>query len=188
MRTKKLNKKFYNQPTLKIARELLGKFLVYKTKNKLYAGKIVETEAYVGPNDQASHASKGRTPRTELMFDSGGHVYIYLIYGMHYCFNIVTENKNYPAAVLVRALEPSSGFKKNDKTDGPGKLCKAMKLNKKMNGADLTKNIIWIEDRSVKVRPKNIARKKRIGVDYAGNWKDKLWRFYIKDNPYVSKK
>ncbi len=184
----KLSRKFYNQPTLKIAQELLGKFLVYKRSNKKYVGKIVETEAYIGIEDKASHSSKGKTKRTALMFEQAGHVYIYMIYGMYYCFNIVTESKDYPAAVLIRAIEPVSGFKKEDKTDGPGKLCRAMKLDKKLNGLDLTKSVLCIKDQGLKINEKDIAKRKRIGVDYAGKWKNKPWRFYIKNNPYISKK
>ncbi len=150
----------------------------------------METEAYVGPKDLASHASRGRTPRTELMFGEAGHTYIYLIYGMYYCFNIVTENKDYPAAVLIRALEPAEGFiEKNKKLiNGPGKLCREMKIDKNLNGADLTGNKIWIEDRGEGVSNSKIIANKRIGIDYAGKYKDKLWRFYIKNNKFISKK
>lgn len=186
----KLKRNFYKQPTLNVAKNLLGKYLVHKSGNKILSGKIVETEAYVGPKDLASHASRGRTPRTELMFGEAGHTYIYLIYGMYYCFNIVTENKDYPAAVLIRALEPAEGFiEKNKKLiNGPGKLCREMKIDKNLNGADLTGNKIWIEDRGEGVSNSKIIANKRIGIDYAGKYKDKLWRFYIKNNKFISKK
>lgn len=186
----KLNEKFYEQPTLNVARQLLGKYLIHKIGNKKLTGKIVETEAYIGPEDKASHASRGRTPRTDLMFWSGGYSYIYLIYGMYYCFNVVTEDKNYPAAILIRALQPISGFKNSHikLMNGPGKLCREMKIDKKLNGANLTRTKIWIENRGDKIEPSRIATKKRIGIDYAGSWKNKLWRFYIINNPAVSKK
>ncbi|MFA5128838.1 MAG: DNA-3-methyladenine glycosylase [Patescibacteria group bacterium] len=195
---KKIKKDFYNRKTLKVAREILGKFLVIKIDNKIIAGKIVETEGYVGPSDLASHASRGKTARTAPMFGPPGHAYIYLVYGLNYCFNIVTEKENYPAAVLIRAIEPAEGIdlmKKNRKintptfnlTNGPGKLCQAFKIDKTLNALDLTKNILWIEDRGVKLKKSEIFSAKRIGVDYAGKYKNKPWRFYIKGNPFVSK-
>jgi len=205
----KLPRKFYNQPTLKVAKLLLGKFLVRKIGKRKVVGKIVETEAYVGPKDLASHASRGKTPRTEVMFGPPGHAYVYLIYGLNYCFNIVTERKDYPAAVLIRAVEPIEGIdlmyqhRKSIKrkksifnfsfltfnlTNGPGKLCQAFKIDKKLNNADLTGNILWVEDRGIKISPKDIVATKRIGVDYAKEYKDKPWRFYIKGNKFVSKK
>jgi len=207
---KKLSRKFYNQPTLKFARLLLGKFLIRKIGKRKLVGKIVETEAYVGPKDLASHASRGRTPRTEIMFGPPGHAYVYLIYGLNYCFNIVTERKNYPAAVLVRAVEPVEGINlmcKNRNlnfqfstrlagrqvfnfqlTNGPGKLCQAFKIDKKLNNIDSIGNALWLEDRGIKIKPREIAAAKRIGVDYAGKYKNKPWRFYIKGNKFVSKK
>lgn len=177
---KKLPLKSYNQPTLKVAKELLGKYLVHKINNKILIGKITETEAYVGLEDKASHASRGKTPRTELMFGNAGKAYIYLIYGMYYCFNIVTEDKNYPAAVLIRSLEPISGFKKNDSKlmNGPGKLCREMKIDKKLNGIKLNGNKLYIAE-GEKITPCQIKNAKRIGIDYAGKYKHKLWRFYI---------
>jgi len=189
----RLNQSFYNQPTLKVAKSLLGKFLVHQNKTRLLVGKIIETEAYVGLNDLASHASHGRTPRTEIMFGPPGFWYIYLVYGMYYCLNIVTEHKSYPAAVLIRAVEPISGFKTKIKTDGPGKLCREFKIDKTLNGSPaFGKNCkLWIEDRPPAtlcvamraggevVKPNQIKKAPRIGVDYAGEYKDKLWRFCI---------
>lgn len=181
--------------------------MVRKIGKKKLVGKIVETEAYVGPKDLASHASRGKTPRTEVMFGPPGHAYVYLIYGLNYCFNIVTERKNYPAAVLIRAIEPieniklmychrklslpkshDSKFMTSDLTNGPGKLCQAFKIDKKLNNIDLTGNVLWLEDRGVKIKPQQIVATKRIGVEYAGKYKDKPWRFYIKGNKFVSKK
>lgn len=196
---KKIKKNFYNQKTLKVAKLLLGKFLIRKIGKKTIAGKIVETEGYVGPNDLASHASRGRTPRTSIMFGPPGHAYIYLIYGLNYCFNIVTEKNDYPAAVLIRAVEPAEGvdlMRKNRKmaekdvnlANGPGKLCQAMQIDKSLNNIDLAGNVLWLEDRGIKILPKNIVAKKRIGVDYAKEYKNKPWRFYLKGNAFVSKK
>ena len=179
--TKRLTQQFYNQKTIAVAQQLLGKFLIYNAGNKKIIGEITETEAYIGPNDLASHASKGKTARTEIMFGPPGFWYVYLIYGMYYCLNIVTEHKNYPAAVLIRAVESVSGFKPNAKTDGPGKLCKAFKIDKNLNGKPaFGKNAkLWIEDRGIKIKPSQIKKSPRIGVDYAGVYKDKLWRFRI---------
>jgi len=176
-----LPQKFLNQDTLLIARQLLGKFLVRKIGRQIIVGQIIETEAYCGRHDLASHASRGRTPRTELMFGQPGHWYVYLIYGMYFCLNIVTEKKDYPAAVLIRAVKPVSGIKSEVKTDGPGKLCRAMRIDKALNGtlAFGPNARLWIEDRGVKIRPNQIKKSPRVGVDYAGKYKDKLWRFTL---------
>jgi DNA-3-methyladenine glycosylase len=195
----KIKKDFYDRNTLEVAREIMGKFLVRKIGNKIISGKIVEAEGYVGPNDLASHASRGKTDRTAPMFGPPGYSYVYLVYGLNYCFNIVTEKEGYPAAILIRALEPSEGIdliKKNRKTkmsifnltNGPGKLCQALIIDKSLNKFDLTKNILWIEDRDVKIKPSEIVAAKRIGIDYAGEYKNKPWRFYLRGNPFVSKK
>lgn len=176
---------FFNRDTKTIAQDLLGKFLVRRVGKNSLAGMIVETEAYVGPHDQASHASKGKTERTKVMFESAGTWYVYMIYGMYYCLNIVTEGKDYPAAVLIRALELP------DRTgSGPGKLCRALAVDKKLNCTSaVSKNAkLYIEDRGIKIPKSKIVKTKRIGVDYAGKWKDKPLRFYIKDNQFISKK
>lgn len=197
----KLTSKFFIQNTCLVAQKLLGKFLIRKIGKKILSGMIVETEAYRGFNDDASHASRGKTDRTKVMFDKPGTVYVYLIYGMYYCLNIVTEKKNFPAAVLIRAIEPKEGIKemyKNrgfkypssvaiDLTNGPGKLCQAMKIEKDLNGLDVFGSKIWIENKGVKVFKKDIVRTKRIGVDYASKSRDYLWRFYIKGNKFISK-
>lgn len=196
---KKIKKDFYNRNTLKVAREILGKFLVRKIGDKIISGKIIEVEGYVGPNDLASHASRGKTLRTAPMFGFPGHAYVYLVYGLNYCFNIVTEKENYPAAILIRALEPADGIdliKKNRKakmpicnlTNGPGKLCQALKIDKSLNTLDLTKNILWVEDRGIKIKSRDVVAAKRVGIDYAGEYKNKPWRFYLRGNPFVSKK
>jgi len=159
------------------------------------AGKIVETEAYVGPRDLACHASKGHTPRTSVMFGPAGYSYVYMIYGFYFCLNVVTEPLGYPAAVLIRALEPLENIdlmrelRKDPERDtniasGPGKLCMAMSIDKQLNGADLLGTTIWIEDR--KIHPGPILTSPRVGVDYAGEYKDKPWRFFVDGNPHVS--
>ena len=195
----KLSIEFYNQSTLKVAKLLLGKFLIRKLNGKKLIGKIVETEGYSGPKDLASHASRGKTPRNEIMFGPPGHAYIYLIYGINYCFNLVTEKESYPAAVLIRALEPKEGIEEMKKrrkmknnlpytlTNGPGKLCQAFGIDKGLNKINVTQGTLWVEDSGEKIKPQNIVAAKRIGVDYAREYKDKLWRFYIKNNKFVSK-
>ena len=126
------------------------------------------------------------TERNKVMFGRAGRVYIYMIYGMYYCLNIVTEKEKYPAAVLIRAVEPISD--QDQKTDGPGKLCREFRIKKSLNGEDLLGSKIWIEDRDLKINKKNIVKARRIGVDYAGECKDYLWRFYIMGNKFVSKR
>ncbi|NQU99780.1 MAG: DNA-3-methyladenine glycosylase [Parcubacteria group bacterium] len=190
----KLSRKFYNQKTLKIAQDLLGKFLIRRYRGKKYVGKIVETEAYCGFKDKASHASRGMTKRNKIMFGRAGHVYIYMIYGMYFCLNIVTEKEKYPAAILIRAVEPIEtkkiicrGKACLASTNGPGKLCRAFKINKSLNGEDLLGDKIWIEDRGLKINRKDIVKAKRVGVDYAGKCSDYLWRFYIRGSEFVSR-
>ncbi|MDO8492344.1 MAG: DNA-3-methyladenine glycosylase [bacterium] len=180
MTRKRLTRAFFNRPTLTVAKELLGKFLVRKIGRKTITAMITETEAYCGPNDLASHASRGKTPRTEIMFGPPGHAYIYLIYGMYHCFNIVTEKENYPAAVLIRAVAPTYR-RGNGPVNGPGKLCRYFQIDKSLNNEDLTENKrLWVEDCKTKIKPNQIRRLPRIGVGYAGSYKDKLWRFFIK--------
>lgn len=172
MKPAKLKRDFFERPTLKVARELIGKTLVCKIGSKTIRDIITETEAYVGPHDLASHASRGRTKRTKVMFAKAGTAYVYMIYGMYFCFNIVTEKENYPAAVLIRATKNASG---------PGRLCKFFHINKRLNGEDVTKSKrIWIENGEKNINPKLIKKTKRIGVDYAKSYKDKLWRFVLK--------
>jgi DNA-3-methyladenine glycosylase len=191
----KISRTFYEQPTLAVARELLGKYLVRKHPDGKTVGRIVETEAYVGPKDLACHASRGHTARTEIMFGPAGYAYVYFIYGVYYCLNIVTEEVDHASAVLIRALEPVDGvelMKKRRRTEevrnlasGPGKLCKAFAIDKALNGADACGKVLYVEDRGDPT-PKILARP-RIGVDYAGKWKDKRWRFLIRGNEFVSK-
>ncbi|MBM3256243.1 MAG: DNA-3-methyladenine glycosylase [Candidatus Moranbacteria bacterium] len=200
----KIGGDFFLPKTERVAQELLGKILVRKLGEKTLSGIITETEAYIGPHDLACHAAKGRTPRTDVMFRSAGTWYVYLVYGMYHCLNIVTEAKDYPAAVLIRAIKPIKGIKsmiKNRKlnllknnlsqllvtsdqlpiTNGPGKLCQALRIDKRLNGTSAVAKgaRLYIEDRGIKITPNQIARSKRIGVDYAKNWKDKLLRFSL---------
>jgi DNA-3-methyladenine glycosylase len=192
----KISRTFYEQPTPAVARELLGKYLVRKHPDGKTVGRIVETEAYVGPKDLACHAARGRTARTEVMFGAAGHAYVYFIYGMYYCLNIVTEEVDHASAVLIRGLEPVEGIelmKKRRKTEelrnlasGPGKLCQAFAIDKAHNGAEVCGSIIYVEDRG-EPAPKILATP-RIGVDYAGKWKEKPWRFLIRGNEFVSKR
>ena len=199
----RLKRDFYNRSTLIVAKELLGKYLVRRIDGRLVRARIIETEAYRGLEDKASHASKGITPRTKVMFGPAGFTYVYMIYGMHHCLDIVTENEGYPAAVLVRTVEtlnPKSEILnklkiKNPNTknlefrdsnlvltlNGPGKLCRELKIDRTLNNIDITKSKeIWIKDTGEKIKPFQIKIGKRIGIAYAGSLKDKLWRFWIK--------
>jgi DNA-3-methyladenine glycosylase len=167
---------------LTVAKDLLGKNLVRKVGRKKTMAKIVETEAYIGPKDKASHAFGGKiTPRNKTEYLEGGHIYIYLCYGIHWQLNITTAKAGEPECVLIRALA-------SPEATGPGKLCRWMKLDKSFDGEDLTKSKrIWLEDCGCKIKRSQIVATKRIGIDYAEEWAEKPWRFYIKDNPYVSR-
>jgi len=189
---RKLDREFYDRPTLKVAKELLGKYLVVKKGGHLLSGKIVETEAYDGFKDPASHAYKGTTPRNQVMFGAPGYAYVYLTYGMHHCLNLVTQKNGYPAAVLIRAIEPVDGIqlmkrrrgrrKLRDLTSGPAKLCQALGVDRRLNGEDLLSDGIFVEDRGEV--PRRIARSSRIGVN---DGKEKNWRFFFKGNEFVSR-
>jgi DNA-3-methyladenine glycosylase len=181
---RKLARAFYDRPTLTVARELIGTHLVRHDGTRLRVGRIVETEAYQGPEDLAAHSSRGRTPRTAVMFGPPGHAYVYFIYGFWNCLNVVTEQEGIPHAVLLRALEPVSGIA--DKTWGPGLLCRAMAIDRTLNSADLCGDVLWIERPPGKLHPPRIGRSPRIGVDYAGAWAARPWRFFDRDSPYVS--
>lgn len=188
---RRLSRDFYTQPTLKVAKNLLGKYLVRKIGKRKLAGKIVETEAYLGPKDRASHAYGGKiTPRNKTEYLEGGYIYIYLCYGIYWQLNITTAQKGKPECVLIRALEPAEKDEKNKKLmSGPGKLSQRLKLDKSFNEEDLVKSKrIWLEDRGERLKNSEIVSAQRIGIDYAGIWAKKLWRFYIKNNPSVSKK
>ena len=198
LKKKRLSRKFFTRPTLKVCKDVLGKYLVHKIGKRKLVGKIVEVEAYIGPKDKASHGFGGKvTKRNWAEFLEGGHIYIYLVYGMYWQLNISTGKKGHPECFLIRALEPVEGFSKklsvkeiHNLANGPGKLCQWMKFNKKHYGLDLTKSKeVWIEDRGDRIPESKIVKARRVGIDYAGKyWASRLWRFYIKNNPCVSKK
>ncbi len=166
------DRKFFNRPVLIVAKNLLGKFLVCRRGGKNISLMITEVEAYDGPKDKASHASRGKTERNKIMFGEAGNWYVYFTYGMHWMANIVTGPENYPAAVLIRGT---------DKISGPGRITKYLKIDKKFNGKSANKKTgLWIEDKGVKIKTSQIERGKRIGVDYAGKWADKLYGFKLK--------
>ncbi len=193
-----LRREFYQKPTLDVAKNLLGKKLVRQVAGKCLSIMIVETEAYIGGDDSACHASKGLTPRTEVMFGVAGHAYIYFVYGMHYMLNIVTEKPGFPAAILIRAGEPleNTEIMLNNRNgqarhiaDGPARLCQAMAITKSLNGWDLTKGKqLWLEEH-LSVPNKQIVSRPRVGIDYAeARDRQAPWRFYIRNNPHVSKR
>ena len=186
-----LPRNFYERATLKVAKELLGKVLVKSEANRTIYTKIVDVEAYVGPEDKACHASKGRTKRTEIMFGPAGFTYVYLIYGMYQLLNIVTEREDYPAAILIRGVElfeRDEGQKHQARIDGPGRVGRFLELNPAHNGLDTTQaSTIWVEDHGLPVPEKHIQALPRIGVDYAGEWAKKLWRFCLPAPPSKKK-
>ena len=178
-----LPREFYARPAIVVARALLGHVLVHVERGVRRSGRIVETEAYVGPHDLASHASRGRTARTDPMFGAPGHAYVYLIYGMYDCFNVVCAREGYPAAVLVRALSPVQGCLGG--TDGPGRLCRALAITRADNRVDLCGGVLFVET-GAPVSPRTIVKGARIGVGYAGAWSERPLRFCVKDDPWVS--
>lgn len=201
----KLNRKFYSRDTLLVAEELLGKVLVHNQNNKVLKGKIVETEAYLGVIDKAAHSYGGkRTKRVETMYGPPGIAYVYIIYGMYYCLNTITRKEGIPEGVLIRAIEPLeeidimarnrfgkkveefTNYERKNFTNGPGKLCMALDIDKRLDMEDLCGNKLYIEEGEKEKF--NIVKAKRIGIDYAEEAKDYLYRFYIEGNPYVSKK
>lgn len=197
---KKLERNFYTRNVLVVAKQLLGKILVKHETGKILAGRIVEVEAYDGAVDQAAHTFNGKTKRNYIMFNEGGLFYVYFTYGNHFCCNVVTGKKNQGTAVLIRAVEPVAGIETmiknrygrkllNDKekynlTSGPGKVCQAMAITRKHYGLDLTGNKIYILEQP-KINSGKIIKTKRIGIKKSA---ELPWRFYIKDNPFVSRK
>ena len=178
-----LDRAFFSRDTLTVAKDLLGCRLVHEIDGERRVGRIVETEAYDGPDDRACHASGRRTPRNDVMFGPPGFTYAYLLYGMYHCFNLVTGPENYPAAVLIRALEPISGITAS--TQGPGRLTRAMGITLEVNRQDATKGPLFVspsDGGAVK-----IASSPRIGVDYAGKWAAKPYRFFVDGSKWVSK-
>jgi DNA-3-methyladenine glycosylase len=180
----KLDRAFYDRDAVTVALDLLGKHLVHVDGGVERVGRIVEVEAYLGPHDLAAHSARGLTPRTRVMFGPPGHAYVYLIYGMHHCVNVVVEPEGKAAAVLLRALEPIGGLE--GRTQGPGLLCKAMGIDRRHNGLDLLGPKLYLRAPDQEL-PIKVLRRPRIGVDYAGAWARRLLRFYIKGNPFVSK-
>ncbi|PTW01748.1 DNA-3-methyladenine glycosylase [Halanaerobium saccharolyticum] len=195
----RLKQEFYQKDAVQAARDLLGKIIVRKYDGKIIKVKIVETEAYCGAEDKASHAHNNKkTKRTAPMFKEGGHAYIYLIYGMYYCLNVVTAAENNPHAVLIRGVEPLKGLKyikenrqikssrSKDLTNGPGKLSQALKIDKSFDGCNLVENnSLYLTDGGTE--DFEIESSPRVNIDYAEEYKDKKWRFLIKNNKYVSK-
>ena len=170
-----LSQAYFARPTVRVARSLIGKYLVRSIEGREIAGRIIEVEAYVGPEDKACHASKGRTQRTDVMFGVAGLSYVYLIYGMHHCLNVVTEREAFPAAVLIRAIDVEGEL-----IDGPGRLCRALQIDRSLNRIDLTRrDRLWFEDRGDRIGLHRVVALPRIGVDYAGEWAKKLWRFRL---------
>jgi DNA-3-methyladenine glycosylase len=181
---KKLPRRFYDRDTVLVARELLGKYLVHQVAGARRIGRIVEVEAYLGEHDLAAHSSKGLTKRTQIMFGPPGHAYVYFIYGMHHCMNVVTESEGRGAAVLIRALEPVANLA--GKTNGPALLCRALAIDRRLNGRDLLSDDFFI---AAPATPEkfSIVKRPRIGVDYAKHWARRHLRFYLKGNPFVSR-
>jgi DNA-3-methyladenine glycosylase len=181
---KKLPRPFYDRDTTVVAQELLGKWLVHRSNGGVRIGKIVETEAYLGPHDLAAHSAKGLTERTKPMFGPPGHAYIYLIYGMHHCMNVVTERAGHASAVLLRAIEPVKNLE--GRTQGPGLLCRAMGIDRRLNAHDLLGADFFIAEPATAEKV-FIVKRPRIGVDYAKHWAKRRLRFYIKGNAFVSR-
>ncbi|MGA0583768.1 MAG: DNA-3-methyladenine glycosylase [Castellaniella sp.] len=181
---RRLDRAFYDRPAETVARDLLGRLLVHDAPDGLRIGRIVEVEAYLGPGDLAAHTSRGRTARTKAMFGPPGHAYVYLIYGMHHCMNVVTGPEGSGTAVLLRALAPVRGLEAS--TSGPGRLCRAMGVTRDHYGIDLCGDTLWLA-RDDAPSPTGIATGPRIGVDYAGEWAAKPLRFFVPDHPAVSR-
>ena len=180
----KLPRAFYDRNTIIVAQELLGKHLVHVSNGVRHIGRIVETEAYLGPHDLAAHSARGRTARTEVMFGPPGHAYVYFIYGMYYCMNVVTEPEGHASAVLLRAAEPVENLL--GKSNGPGLLCRSMAIDRQQNGCDLLSDDLFITAPDT-TETFTFARRPRIGVDYAKHWARRLLRFYIKGNAHISR-
>jgi DNA-3-methyladenine glycosylase len=170
-----LSREFFNRRTVDVARSLIGKYLVRDNGRGQISGKIIEVEAYVGPHDKACHASKGRTKRTDVLFGPPGISYVYLIYGMYHCLNVVTEREEFPAAVLIRAIEIDGTL-----IDGPGRLCRVLGIDRSLNCHDLTVGrTLWLENRAMRVKQVDVGIYPRIGVGYAGIWARKPYRFRL---------
>jgi DNA-3-methyladenine glycosylase len=191
MTRSKLPRSFYARDALTVARDLLGLHLVRVRKTAAgpvrQVGRIVETEAYMGPEDLAAHSAGGRrTPRTETMFGPPGHAYVYLIYGMHHCLNVVTAAAGVPHAVLIRALEPVKNVE--ERTQGPGLLCRALEIDRSHDALDLLGDEIFVvRPPESALRPVEIGAGPRIGVEYGGAWAQKPWRLLDLSSPFISR-
>ena len=181
---RKLPRSFYDRDTIVVAHELLGKHLVHVVAGVERVGRIVEVEAYLGPHDLAAHSARGLTRRTRVMFGPPGHAYVYLIYGMHWCMNVVTQAEGTASAVLLRAVEPVKNIEA--RTQGPALLTKAMGIGGRLNGHDLLSDNLFVRNAPEEADIR-IVKRPRIGVDYAGQWARRLLRFYIRGNPFISK-
>jgi len=207
----KLGRSFFVGSSLNVARKMLGKYIVHMDNGVKLSGRIVETESYVGPEDKASHSYNWkRTRRNRVEYLIGGHIYIYLVYGMYWQLNMTTGKEGMPQCVLIRAVEPVEGIEEMMRrrkvspagnrtsktsslvlnlTSGPGKLCQALGFDKSHYGFDVTRSPeVWLEDRGEKIPGRDIVQTERIGIDYAGEWARKPWRFYVKSSPFVSRK
>jgi DNA-3-methyladenine glycosylase len=182
--SQRLSRSFYDRDTILVARELLGCCLVHVVEGVERIGMIVEVEAYLGPHDLAAHSSKGLTPRTRVLFGPPGYAYVHLVYGMHWCMNIVTEREGHASSVLLRAIEPVQNVA--EPSSGPGLLCQAMQIDKRLNGHDMVSADFFVAARPGGEVPEIVARP-RVGVAYSGTWAKSLLRFYIKGNPFVSR-
>lgn len=192
-----LQPSFFSRDTLRVARDLLGRRLVRVINGQRVSGLIVEAEAYIGEDDLACHAARGRTARTEVMYGPAGRSYVYFIYGMYHCLNVVTEQAGFPAAVLIRGLEPQegldimrqyrSGRSDRELANGPGKLCLALDIDKRLNGIDLTSHPDLFIEEGEPVSNDNVATSPRIGINLSGTASEIPWRVYVRGNPYVSR-
>jgi DNA-3-methyladenine glycosylase len=181
---KRLPRAFFDRDTARVAEELIGRLVVRNLEGRWRVGRIVETEAYVGPHDLASHSRRGPTPSNRSMFGPPGHAYVYQIYGLHHCLNVVTEPEGHGSAVLLRAIEPICGI--DGRTQGPGLVCRALGVDRRLDGVDLGGEVLWLAD--PEVRPTgSVVRSRRIGIDYAGAWARRLLRFHLRGNPFVSR-
>jgi DNA-3-methyladenine glycosylase len=179
-----LSSAFYVRPTLEVARDLLGRTLCRRLADgTVLRGRIVEVEAYDGPRDRASHAFRGRTPRNAPMFAAGGIAYVYLVYGMHHCLNVVTGEEGYPAAVLLRATTPPA---EGRSASGPGRLCRAFGIDRSLDGASFLGSDLWLEE-GEPPPPRRVRSTPRVGVHYAGTWARRRFRFLISRHPAVSR-
>ena len=174
---KALPPEWFARDTLVVARELLGKVLVRQLDGRQLTGRLIEVEAYCGPEDLAAHSARGLTPRTRVMYGPPGHAYVYFIYGMHHCLNFVTRPEGSPQAVLVRALEPGPGV---GRASGPGLVCRALAIDRTLNGRPLVPPDLYVADDGLRVDPAAVVTGPRVGVAYAGEWADRPWRFRIK--------